>query len=94
MKKSLFTDLLVSAAVAGLLSGSVAIAQDKQDPKKTDKSPKPTKTVSKEASKAKDSCKGKDGCSGKDSTQVKSKDSCKGKDGCKGVDKKKKDGTA
>ncbi|MFA6468758.1 MAG: hypothetical protein WCW35_07660 [Bacteroidota bacterium] len=80
MKTNKFTSLLMTAAVAGMLSGSVASAQDKAPTKSTDK---------KEAKK--DGCSGKDGCKGKD--MKKGKDGCSGKDGCKGKDMKKgKDG--
>jgi hypothetical protein len=91
MKSTTLSDLLLSAAVAGLLVGSSATAQQKQSAKKV-----PAKSAT-EMKKDKDSCKGKDGCNGKadsskvDSSKSKSKDSCKGKDGCKGKDEKKKD---
>jgi hypothetical protein len=94
MKSSMVSNLLMSAAVAGLLAGSVN-AQDKPAAKKQPAKPAAMQTKAKQGMKGKDGCngkmegsKGKDGCNGKMDT-TKAKDSCKGKDGCKGKDDKK-----
>jgi len=81
--------LITSAAVAGLLAGTGAIAQastvlntakasfsaTSQD-QKTDK-----KTPEKHACKGQNSCKGNGGCKSSDNG-CKGKNSCKGKGGC------------
>jgi|GEM_PF-5308901 len=79
MNRQDFSKLMVGAAVAGMISGTALMAQDKPADK-----PAETKKAKTEKATKKDSCKGKDGCKGKDSKMEKKKDSCKGKDGCKG----------
>ena len=97
MKSSTLSNLLMSAAVAGLIVGSTATAQQKQAAKKSPAKPATEQRKEKNSCRGKDGCKGKDGCNGKAdsskamSNKAKSKDSCKGKDGCKGKDEKKKD---
>lgn len=91
MKANTFSKLLMTAAVAGLLSGSIANAQDKAPAKTDKKEAKKDGCSGKDGCKGKDMKKGKDGCKGKD--MKKTKDGCKGKDSCKGHDTTKtKDG--
>lgn len=73
MNRQDFSKLMVGAAVAGMISGTALMAQDKPADK-----PAETKKAKTEKATKKDSCKGKD------SKMEKKKDSCKGKDGCKG----------
>ena len=77
--------LLVTAAVAGLLTGGMA-AKCYADDSTSPGTNAPSNDTGKHDCKGKNSCKGQGGCKGgSDNNSCKGQNSCKGKGGCKGV---------
>ncbi len=83
------TALLAASAIAGIMSGGAAYAQNgtNVDEKQAGDSAPAKPSVEKHSCKGKNSCKGKGGCNSGDNG-CKGKNSCGGKGGCSTIKKK------
>ena len=74
--------LIISAAMAGLVAGTMATTGCKSESESSGKAATSDASMSKHDCKGMNSCKGQGGCQTGD-MGCKSKNSCKGKGGCK-----------
>ena len=76
--------LLITAAITGLMTGTIAKAQDTST--NAPGTNAPSGDMGKHDCKGKNTCKGQGGCKGgSDNNSCKGQNTCKGKGGCKGV---------
>lgn len=75
-------NILIAAALTGLLAGGMATKAFAED--QTPGTNAPSGDTGKHDCKGKNSCKGKGGCK-TDANSCKGQNSCKGKGGCKGM---------